>query len=378
MMAIGRWCLALLCLCCAQVQAHRLDEYLQAATVAMAADGVSLRLRLSPGQAVAHKVWAAMDADGDGELSAAEQQAYARLVVDGLTLAVDGRPLALSLVDWSFPARADIERGLGETILNLHAALSVADGPHQLHFASPSRHDISVHMVNTLQPSDGALRITGQRRSADQAVYDLDFTLGAGAGAQTRKEDGGAALAWTYFQRGVWHILTGYDHLLFACALVLGARKLLDLVKVVTAFTLAHSATLLLAACQLLRVPEQVVEPMIAASIVIVALQNVFWPRAAHGAWRLAAAFFFGLFHGLGFAGGLPQLLHTLDGGLLLLAILGFSLGVEAGHQVVMLPLFALTRHARGQQASRLRHAGSALIAAGGAYYLFAALGARA
>src|SRR3954447_20933663 len=81
---------------------------------------------------------------------------------------------------------------------------------------------------------------------------------------------------------------------------------------------------------------------MIAASIVFVALQNVLWPRQRTGWSRTAVAFAFGLFHGLGFAGGLTEAMRGMPGATLGAALGGFSAGVEAGHQVVVLPLFAL------------------------------------
>lgn len=143
-----------------------------------------------------------------------------------------------------------------------------------------------------------------------------------------------------YFRHGLLHILTGYDHLLFVTALVLAVRTLWELVKVVTAFTLAHSITLTLSAFDLFRLPSTVVEPAIAASIIFVSLQNVFWPDRTRGWTRLAVAFFFGLFHGLGFAGGLLEAMQGMSSHALVLALLGFSLGVEAGHQVVVLPTF--------------------------------------
>ena len=80
-----------------------------------------------------------------------------------------------------------------------------------------------------------------------------------------------------------------------------------DLVKVVTAFTAAHTITLTLSVLGVVRLGEHVVEPMIAASIVFVAVQNVAWPRSSRGWGRIAVAFAFGLFHGLGFAGGLQE-----------------------------------------------------------------------
>lgn len=151
-----------------------------------------------------------------------------------------------------------------------------------------------------------------------------------------------------YFHHGLLHILTGYDHLLFVTALVLSVRSLWELAKVVTAFTLAHSITLALSAFDLFRLPAPVVEPMIAASIIFVAVQNVFWPERTRDWTRLAVAFFFGLFHGLGFAGALLEAMQGMSSNALVLAILGFSAGVEVGHQVVVLPTFCALKLARG------------------------------
>jgi hydrogenase/urease accessory protein HupE len=186
-----------------------------------------------------------------------------------------------------------------------------------------------------------------------------------------------------YFRHGLLHILTGYDHLLFVTALVLSVRTLWELVKVITSFTLAHSITLALSAFDLFRLPSSVVEPVIAASIIFVAVQNVFWPERTRGWTRLIVAFFFGLFHGLGFAGGLLDAMQGMSSNALVLAILGFSAGVEAGHQVVVLPIFCALKFARGWRRSGtdrearallLSRWGSGAISLAGMVYLGAAL----
>jgi hydrogenase/urease accessory protein HupE len=186
-----------------------------------------------------------------------------------------------------------------------------------------------------------------------------------------------------YFHHGLLHILTGYDHLLFITALVLSVRSLWELVKVITAFTLAHSITLALSAFDLFRLPATVVEPVVAGSIIFVALQNVFWPERTRGWTRLAVAFFFGLFHGLGFAGALLEAMQGLSSRALLLALFGFSAGVEAGHQVVVLPIFSALKLARSWRrdptqsevrALLISRWGSAAISLAGMVYLAAAL----
>ena len=183
-----------------------------------------------------------------------------------------------------------------------------------------------------------------------------------------------------YVRHGIMHILNGWDHLLFISALVLAVVTLWDLVKVITAFTLAHSVTLTLSVLNVVRLSEKLVEPMIAASIVFVALQNTFWPQRSRGASRVGVAFFFGLFHGLGFAGGLLNAMEGMAGLTIALAIVAFSLGIEIGQQVVVLPIFVLLKVLRSRHgaASRLAHGifryGSAAICLMGLFYMIAAL----
>jgi hypothetical protein len=178
-----------------------------------------------------------------------------------------------------------------------------------------------------------------------------------------------------YLHHGVMHILTGYDHLLFVSALVLATLSFWEMVKVIFAFTLAHTLTLALSVFDIFRLPSAIVEPVIALSIVFVALENVLFPRRAHSRVRLAVAFGFGLIHGLGFAGGLLDAMEGLPAIGIWIALAGFSLGVEIGHQLVVLPLFGLLALGR----SRLRESiqrplvrsGSTIISACGVYYLF-------
>lgn len=219
----------------------------------------------------------------------------------------------------------------------------------------------------------GRIRHEGLLLTSKQALTVTDATAG----------DDRPRMFNEYFRHGVRHILQGYDHLLFITALVLATVTLWDLIKVVTAFTLAHTLTLTLSVLDLVRLPSSVVEPMVAASIVFVAMANVVWPRRKGGWLLLAAAFFFGLFHGLGFAGGLLEAMAGMPGLAVGLAIAGFSLGVELGHQIVVLPAFAglrLLHSLRGDEPGRTRlvlstiRLGSLLISVAGTVYLVAAL----
>ena len=137
-----------------------------------------------------------------------------------------------------------------------------------------------------------------------------------------------------FVRLGAEHLLFGLDHVLFLLALLLGAKRLRDVVEVATAFTVAHSVTLVLAAIGWVSVPGWIVEPLIALSIAFVALDNLLSPRTSH---RLPVVFGFGLLHGLGFAGTL-----SVDGPLsasTLANLVSFNVGIE----LVQLTIIALT-----------------------------------
>jgi len=143
--------------------------------------------------------------------------------------------------------------------------------------------------------------------------------------------------ATTYFALGVEHIVTGIDHLLFLLGLVVVATRLRDVLWAVTAFTLAHSMTLALAALGMVTPDPAWVEPLIALSIAYVGLENLF--AHAHSA-RVRLALGFGLLHGLGFAGALAEVGLPTDQRLL--ALLLFNTGVEAGQLALLAVLMPL------------------------------------
>ena len=129
-----------------------------------------------------------------------------------------------------------------------------------------------------------------------------------------------------YTEAGIEHIFLGYDHIAFLAAVVLWARRLWPVVKVVTAFTIAHSITLSLAALDIVRIPSSIIEPAIAASIVYVAAEN-FLSRDIDRRWR--DTFCFGLIHGFGFASALQE--FGLPRSALVPALASFNIGVEIG-----------------------------------------------
>ena len=176
-----------------------------------------------------------------------------------------------------------------------------------------------------------------------------------------------ARASWLSFVLlGVEHILTGFDHLCFLFALLLVATRFRDVLAVVTTFTVAHSLTLAAAAFGAVAWSSSVVEPLIAASIVYIGLENIFLRRSPRH--RLALVFGFGLVHGLGFAGALAERLPGVTGGAVVPPLLGFNAGVELGQLAVaacLVPLIGLAR-ARPEFAARLQPACSLAIATAG------------
>jgi hypothetical protein len=205
---------------------------------------------------------------------------------------------------------------------------------------------------------------TGQRvlLSLRRAGGDLTGVISAGDPVWSEPE---RPSAWASFARfvieGMWHVFIGYDHVAFVLLLLLpavlrpvngrwlGAERpgdvVRDLVTIVTAFTLAHSATLALAATGTVRLPAQPVEIAIAASIAVAAAMNLL-PRLSR--LRLPLAFGFGLVHGFGFA----NVLDDLDprGGALLPLLAGFNIGVEVAQLAIVAAVLPLIYVARGRR----------------------------
>ena len=368
--------------------AHRLNEYLQATTISLTKDSVMLHLHLTAGSDIARQVIKSIDLNTDGVLSEGEQDAYAQLVIHALSLTVDGSDMTLGLMSQSFPTMGEMIKGVGDIQFIIAARYIQSKTLHHVSFSHLHQRDTTVYLVNCLLPADDSIRIISQTRNVDQSVYQLDFTVGYSplpittAQQQSMENANKYAVFKTYFTHGVRHILSGYDHLIFLCALVLCAASLWNLIKIVTAFTIAHSVTFTFAALGLAHLSQQIVEPLIAASIVFVAIQNIVWPKSANGYNRLAVAFFFGLFHGLGFAGGLLELMHAMPGHLAFYAIAGFSVGVEAGNQLVLLPLYGTLQLLRQtpttvgklHQLQKFQRYASVVIGVAGIYYLCIAL----
>jgi len=187
----------------------------------------------------------------------------------------------------------------------------------------------------SVAPSGDTAEITPSRQTSDSAT----------ATGKVQTADPGNSLvlnnpvkksAWAgireFITLGVKHILIGYDHIAFLVALIVIGMSVREVLKIITAFTIAHSITLLLAAMQIVRLNSRLVETVIALSICYVALENLF-KKEVNYRWLLT--FGFGLIHGFGFASVLQDFIVGKSN--LVLSVLSFNIGVEIGQLMLHL-----------------------------------------
>ncbi|MGC4074951.1 MAG: HupE/UreJ family protein [Nibricoccus sp.] len=172
-----------------------------------------------------------------------------------------------------------------------------------------------------------------------------------------------------FLKIGIEHILKGYDHLLFLAGLLVVTRRARSMIGIITCFTLAHSITLALAALDIVVIPGKIIEPLIAASIVFVGVENLLTRGELKHRWALTFAF--GLIHGFGFAGILRELGFG-NGGPIAVPLLAFNLGVELGQLLVAaiaLPII-LKIHQRGTFGEKFARAVSIVVILLGGWWL--------
>lgn len=284
-----------------------------------------------------------LDADGDGRITWGELRAshdrIAAYAGGRLMVRADGQPCNASIGAQQVDEHSDG----AYTVLPLRYACASLTGP-------PQSLSLAYTLFADTDPQHrGLLKLTanGSTRSAVLGPHapQQDFLMAQAAG--------GAAQLWAYLRQGVWHIWIGLDHILFLLSLLLPAvgvwtqrrwqpaerfaPAFWDVFRIVTAFTVAHSVTLSLAALGYVSLPSRLVESAIAASVVLAALNNV-WPLFSGRRWMVALVF--GLIHGFGFASVLADL--GLPQGALALALLGFNLGVELGQLAIVLAFLPL------------------------------------
>src|SRR5580765_7134729 len=263
--------------------------------------------------------------------------AVTKMAQDSTELAVDGRRLSPSATSmWvdenkGVHVRISFERSVGSQLaVRSSVARRLARGHREL---------------LSIRTQDGTL-LAERMLDAESNAATADISgVAAGTGSSSVR----------FFTLGVRHILTGYDHLLFLAGVLVVLRRWRDVVQTVTAFTLAHSITLALATTGVLLISGRIVEPLIAASIVYVGVENLI--RDVQGSrWKLT--FGFGLVHGLGFATVLRDLgIGTNGQGAIALPLASFNAGVEIGQMAVAALLVPAFWWLAASPTSRIRFA---------------------
>ncbi|HEY2406925.1 MAG TPA: HupE/UreJ family protein [Polyangiaceae bacterium] len=275
----------------------------------------------------------AIDTNHDGAIDPDELSAghdiLARALSDGLTVQGDGK-VCLGSLD-----RAWLLEDEGGVVFQVH--YTCPDLPARLTLAMP--------MLDALAPGHRHLARVFRAGKPQVKVLDQAHPRWDLADANVAASNATPAenLGWSMLKLGVEHILTGADHLVFLLGLILVGGRFRSLVGVVSAFTLAHSITLALAALSVFAPSPRIVEPAIALSIAYVGVENLF-VKDASKRWRIT--FPFGLIHGFGFAGALREI--ALPRAQLPIALVSFNLGVELGQLAVLSLVLPLTQLARG------------------------------
>ena len=210
------------------VSAHRLDEYLQAVIVSVGQDQIRASVRLVPGTAVASKVIAEIDSNGDGVFSDVEQRTYTEAVLHDLSLSIDGRKIEPNLETASFPPANDMREGTGEIYIEFKAESPSGKDSHRT-LVVENHHEpgMSVYLMNCSLPQDGHIQIVSQNRNPNQSFYRVDYMQSEAALHSSRIDLTSALSAFAgvpnMFRLGMRHIAEGTDHLLFLLVLLLPA-----------------------------------------------------------------------------------------------------------------------------------------------------------
>ncbi len=286
----------------------------------------------------------------DAAFVGSKRDAILSLLRARLSLTVDGRPIEPELL--RIEPRPD--RQAVELYLLFHT--SAAPGSISIRCALFPYDPLHQTFLNVYE--EGTL--THQEIfNKDHASFDY-FTGG---------RQGALAVLKRFIPAGVYHIFTGPDHILFIVGLLLMGGSLMRLLTIVTAFTIAHSVTLSLAALSVVNPPARLIEPAIALSIVYVGIDNLMVGKSGWDA-RAWIAFFFGLVHGFGFASVLRE--FGLPSGALAMSLFSFNFGVEIGQICIVAAAasaLAAMRSRNKELGRRIVTVGSVIVILAGSYW---------
>ena len=317
------------------------------------------------------------DRNGDGAVTWSEVKAQKAIVTpwikDGLRFQRQGQLCALTDSDNNWATANYGEEVYLSVVSQINCPNATTDGPLSLRYSLLFDQD-ALHR-GLLKAGLGG----GTSHSAILSPDRPDYRFDASA-------SGFFSVLSGYFIEGVWHIWIGADHILFLISLLLPCvflresaglghwrasqqlrSSLISVLAVVTAFTVAHSITLALTVLEVISPPAGLVEPIIAASVIVAALGNL-TKTLIHLRWQIA--FLFGLIHGFGFASVLADL--GLPSDQLASALLGFNLGVEFGQLAIVALFFPIAWRLRATAFYRwgVVFGGSILIAVIASYWL--------
>lgn len=306
-----------------------------------------------------------MDSDQDAEVTDAERDAakpaIANYVANELNIHLDGQASKASahgIVNFDKQNNATVDlhfTGVPSTSIGIESKfLSKLPAGHKQYV--------------TIKAADG--HELGKKMLTQQAT-SIEIHLTNSPGQGTTEQHSSSTFV-DFLKLGVEHILTGYDHLLFLFSLLVVTRSFWPAIKIITFFTIAHSITLALAGLNIVDIPSNIVEPLIAATIVYVGLENIFRGDKVSTRSRCFLTFFFGLIHGFGFAGVLREMgISSIETGILV-PLFSFNLGVELGQITVAsltLPL-VWWLHRQDKIGQKLVPVGSVLTCIAGGYWL--------
>jgi hydrogenase/urease accessory protein HupE len=309
------------------------------------------------------EAFAPMDSDLDAEVSAAEREAakpdIAKMLGEQLRVNIDG-------VDVQSVAPGSV---IYDEQNNAHVEFSFKPAPHQqLLLQSKLLAWLQDGHQQYITVRDAAGKTLSEKmlnRAGDQLQLVLLQT-----DQSVQQNDSRFSAFADFLKLGIEHILTGYDHLLFLFALLAVTHSFWPAIKIVTFFTLAHSITLAFAGLNIIELPSSVVEPVIALTIIYVAVENII--RGDHPKGRQWLTFGFGLIHGFGFASVLREMdISSGDTGILL-PLLSFNLGIETGQIAVasvVLPIIWWLNN-KPAFAEKFLKGCSVMVALMGAYWL--------
>ena len=300
----------------------------------------NVELRMAGGQVIAFLAYARpeieslvpMDANRDGTISAEEFEAarpkLEELARQALELKCNGAVLQPGAVKVALGAVNDVEF----YVTYLNDALGEAKLPLTARSLLLPKLARGHRQIFSLRDEKG-------EAVGEQILDEQHDTFDSAANQAATPQAAPVSSFWEFFKLGVNHIFTGYDHLLFLFALLLVGGTLAEAAKIITSFTVAHSLTLAVATLGLVNLPSTIVEPLIAASILYVGIENL-WHKNLH--WRWLLTFAFGLIHGFGFASVLRELGVGENGKGVAMPLFSFNLGVESGQlaiAILILPL---------------------------------------